>query len=327
MRLPQLVRNALDRDSLPILVALILLLVALSMPPVKLPRLTYTYIVFLDITQSMNVQDYELDGVNVSRLVYARQAVKRALRDLPCGSRVGLGAFAEYRTLLLVAPIEVCGNYGDLLTSLDYIDGRMRWRDASEITKGVFWSIRGAKELGGQPNVLFMTDGQEAPPLRPGARPSFEDVKPGEIQGWLIGVGGYSARPIPRTDREGNVLGYWRAEDVIQRNVDPALGDKPSQEQLSSLREPHLQELAQRVGFEYARLARLSSVSEAMRDSRFAQRRSVPTDVSWLPAIGALVVLVWRFFPMPNALRRSAGTTPPGWKLTLRQLVARQRAA
>jgi hypothetical protein len=32
MRLPQLARNALDRDSLPILVALILLLVALSMP-------------------------------------------------------------------------------------------------------------------------------------------------------------------------------------------------------------------------------------------------------------------------------------------------------
>jgi mxaL protein len=321
MRLPQLARNALDRDSLPILVALILLLVALSMPAVKLPRLTYTYIVFLDITQSMNVQDYELDGSSVSRLVYARQAVKRALRDLPCGSRVGLGAFAEYRTLLLVAPIEVCGNYGDLLTSLDYIDGRMRWRDASEITKGVFWSIRGAKELGGQPNVMFMTDGQEAPPLRPGARPSFEDVKPGEIQGWLIGVGGYSARPIPRTDREGNVLGYWRAEDVIQRNVDPALGDKPSQEQLSSLREAHLQELAQRVGFEYARLARLSSVSEAMRDPRFAQRRPVPTDLSWLPAIGALLVLVWRFFPVPNASRRSAGTTAARWKLLARGIL------
>ena len=314
MRAIGLLRRGLDKESFPILFALILLVVASFTPTVKLPRSSYTYIVFFDITQSMNVQDYELDGVPVSRLIYARQAVKRALRDLPCGSRVGLGAFAEYRTLLLVAPIEVCGNYGDLLTSLDYIDGRMRWRDASEITKGVFWSIRAAKELGDKPNVMFMTDGQEAPPLRPGARPSFDDVKPGEIHGWLIGVGGYSARPIPRTDREGNVLGYWRADDVIQRNVDPAAGDKPSLEHLSSLREPHLQELAQRVGFEYARLARLSSVSDAMRDSRFAQRRPVATDLTWLPAIAALIVLVWRFFPDVREIqwKRLRRATPLG---------------
>jgi mxaL protein len=216
---------------------------------------------------------------------------------------VGLGTFAEYRTLLLLAPIEVCGNYGDLLTSIDYIDGRMRWRDSSEITKGIFWSIRAAKELGGRPNVMFMTDGHEAPPLRPGARPTFEDVKRGEIDGWLIGVGGYSARPIPRTDRQGNVLGYWRAEDVIQRNVDLSAGDQPSQEHLSSLREAHLQELAQRVGFQYARLARPSAVSDAMRDSRFAQRRSVATDLPRLPAIGALLALIWRFLPDARKIR------------------------
>lgn len=297
MRAKALLHNALERQSRPILVALALLLLACFMSPVELPRITYTYIVFLDITQSMDVQDYELDGVPVSRLSYARHAVRRALHDLPCGSRVGLGAFAEYRVLLLVAPIEVCGNYGDLITSLDYIDGRMRWRDASEISKGVFWSIRAAKELGGNPSVVFMTDGQEAPPLRPGAHPDFPDVRPGDVRGWLIGVGGYSARPIPRSDREGNVRGYWRAEDVVQRNVDPAMGDEPSREQLSSLREPHLKEIARRVGFDYARLARLSSLSEAMRDSGFAQRRPAATDVSWIPALVALLLLVWRFMP------------------------------
>jgi len=297
MRATELLRSALDKGSRPIVIALLLLLAALFLPTVKLARATYTYLVFFDITQSMNVVDYELDGTPVSRLMYARQAVKRALRDLPCGSRIGLGAFAEYRTLLLVAPIEVCGNYGDLLTAIDYIDGRMRWRDASEVTKGVFWAIRGAKELGDGANVMFMTDGQEAPPLRPNARPSFDDIKPGQIHGWLIGVGGYTARPIPRTDREGNVLGYWRPEDVIQRNVDPGAGDKPSLEHLSSLREAHLQDVARRVGFEYARLAKASVVSDALRDVRFAQSRPVATDFSWVPALAALMVLVWRFLP------------------------------
>jgi mxaL protein len=296
--------SVLDKPSRAIALALVLLLVALLMPTFKLPRMTYTYIVFFDITQSMNVRDYEIDGLPVSRLVYARQALRRALRELPCGSRIGLGAFAEYRTLLLVAPIEVCGNYSDLLVSLDYVDGRMRWRDASEITKGVFWSIRAAKELADKPNVIFITDGHEAPPLRPGARPNFEDVKAGEIHGWVVGVGGYAARPIPRTDREGNLLGYWRAEDVIQRNVDTAAGDQPSREQLSALHEPHLQALAQRVGFEYVRLARLSSLSEAMRETRFAQRRPVATDFEWIPALIALLVLVWRFVPDVRQIER-----------------------
>ena len=85
---------------------------------------------------------------------------------------------------------------------------------------------------------------------------------------------------------------------MIQRNVDTAAGDQPSREQLSALHEPHLQALAQRVEFDYVRLARLSSLSEAMRETRFAQRRPVATDFDWIPALIALLVLVWRFVPM-----------------------------
>src|SRR6185436_632041 len=99
---------------------------------------------------------YELGAAPASRLAYARQAVRRALRDLPCGSRIGLGAFAEYRTLLLLAPIEVCGSYNDLLASLDYLDGRMRWANSSEIAKGVFWAVRGAKPIGEGTQVIFL---------------------------------------------------------------------------------------------------------------------------------------------------------------------------
>jgi mxaL protein len=298
MTAKRLFRELLANESRAITIALVLLLIALLTPTLKIPRDTYSYLVYFDISQSMNVEDYELDGRPASRLAYARNAVREALRELPCGSRIGLGAFVEYRTLTLVAPIEVCANYHDLLVSLDYIDGRMRWRESSEITKGVFWSIRAAKELGENSNVIFLTDGQESPPLRPRARPHFDDIEPGEIRGWLIGVGGYTALPIPRTDREGNRMGYWRADEVVQRKDNSSEGE-PDQgsEHLSSLREAHLQTVAQQVGFEYRRLEQPASIRAAMRDRRFSSRRPVATDLYWLPALAALIVLVIRFRP------------------------------
>ncbi|HYL19784.1 MAG TPA: MxaL protein, partial [Burkholderiales bacterium] len=301
---PRMLRNVFAKETRTIVIALGFLLGALLIPNLKIPRSTYTYIIFLDITQSMNVEDYALNGTPVSRLDYSRFAIRNALRELPCGSRIGLGAFAEYRTLLLLAPIEVCENYNDLLASLDHIDGRMRWINSSEIAKGVFWAVRGAKEVGEGVNVMFLTDGQEAPPPRSSALPNFDDVKSGQVHGWLIGVGGYAAQPIPKTDREGNRIGYWRAEDVIQRQSESEGGTTgESREHLSGLREPHLQRIAQRVGFEYAHLVSPSTISEALRDPRFAQVRPVPTDLYWLPAGAALLILAFRFRPDVDRLR------------------------
>src|ERR1700722_1797124 len=58
-------------------IAFLLLLTAILLPPINAPRTTYDYLVVFDITQSMNVEDYELDGVPVSRLTYMRAAVRR----------------------------------------------------------------------------------------------------------------------------------------------------------------------------------------------------------------------------------------------------------
>jgi mxaL protein len=295
MRASALAAGAFDKHSRAITLALALLLLAWAMPTFNRSRATYDYLVVFDITQSMNVADYMLGEAPASRLAYAREATRRALRDLPCGSRVGWGAFAEYRTVLLLAPIEVCAHYSDLLASLDRIDGRMRWGEASEVWKGVLWAIRAAKETRGAPNVIFLSDGHEAPPLGAGAHPLFDDVKPGDVRGWLIGVGGYTPQPIPRTDDEGKLIGYWRAEDVMQTDASDDGG--PSREHMSALRERHLRALAKEVGFEYARLAGPASLSDAMRDPRFARPRSVPIDLYWLPVAAALMLLALRFRP------------------------------
>ena len=305
-RLASWSRGVLDADGRAISLALVMLIVALFLPAVPLTHDTYESIVIFDITQSMDVEDYERGNVPTSRLAYARDAARRALRELPCGSKVGWGAFAGYRTLILLAPVEVCENYGDLLTSLAKVDGGMRWENASEITKGVYWSMRAAKELGTNPNVIFVTDGQEAPPIDPtNLLPLFDDLKAGQVHGWLLGAGGYSPMRIPKTDDDGNRQGYWRADEVMQPGDIIAGSRSRGAEHLSALREPHLQDVAREVGFDYARMSSQESIARAMLDKRYARREKAATDLYWIPALAALVLLAVRFSPI--TLRRGAG--------------------
>lgn len=287
------------RGTRALVAAFVLLIAALCVPRLEMPRTTYDYVVVFDLSQSMNVMDYELDGRPVNRLTYAKHVVRNTLPELPCGSRVGWGAFAEYRTVVLLAPVEVCSGYDDLLSSLDKIDGRMRWGNASEITKGVFWSMRAARDLGPGTNIIFLTDGQEAPPLDATreAVAIFDDLTVGTIEGWLVGIGGDIPMPIPKTDSEGRPIGFWRAGEVIQRVSDPASPVGPTSEHLSALDESHLQALAREVGFRYARLNDADTIEKVFRDPRFARRASVPTDIAWIPSALALVVLVARFRP------------------------------
>ena len=289
------------RPSLPVtlrgagalVAATLLLLLALAMPAVTLPLHRSETVVVFDITQSMDVEDVQLEGVPVSRLAFAREAARRALRELPCGSRVGWAAFTEYRTLLLLAPIEVCGNYDDLLATLAEIDGRIRWGNASEVAKGVFWAVRAARELGTQPALVFLTDGHEAPPLN--ALPRFDDVRAGQVRGWLLGIGGSLPQPIPRTGEGGERIGYWRAADVLQR--ESAGGQPASNEHLSALHEAHLRMLAGRTGLGYATLRDPAALAVLMREPRLAKRVRVPIDLYGVPAALALLLLALHFRP------------------------------
>jgi mxaL protein len=285
-----------------------LLALALVLPPLPVTRRTVDAIVVFDITQSMDVADATLDGEPATRLAFARASAARALRELPCGSRIGWAAFTEYRTLLLLAPIEVCSHYGDLLATLAPIDGRVRWAEASEVSKGVFWALRAAREIGGDPAIVFITDGHEAPPLAGARFALFDDLKPGQVKGWLAGVGGKVPLPIPRTDAQGRPAGNWRAEDVIQR--EPAPGQPRSHEERSWLHETHLRDLAAEAGLGYATLEGDDDLARLLRDERLARPRRVPTDLAWVPAALALVLLAAHFRPAGVAgvatLRRAA---------------------
>jgi mxaL protein len=279
------------RDSAALLAALVLLVIALLVPPVPLPRATYDQVIVFDLTQSMWVEDVQIDGRPATRIALAREAARRALRALPCGSRIGWGAFTEYRSLLLLAPIEVCGHYNDLLATLDQIDERMRWGNASEIAKGVFWALRAVKSLDPVPVLVFVTDGQEAPPRDSATLPLFDDLQPGQVRGLLLGVGSATPGPIPRQDSDGQRIGFWAADDVVQPDHGARI------EHLSARQDDRLKALARQVAFDYHVLADPAELGPWLRDARHATRRPVSTNLAALPAVLAFAVLVWRFRP------------------------------
>lgn len=289
--------------------AALALLAGLFEPRVELPRRLFEHVVVFDITQSMNVTDTLLDGKPAARLDFARRALRDALPELPCGARLGLGIFTEYRSYLLFAPVEVCANRAELRAALDHLDGSMAWSGNSEVAKGLHSAVTIAKALPGVPSLVFVSDGHEAPPLNPRHRPSFDD-KPGEVAGVILGVGDTRPAAIPKFDPSGRPLGVWKSDEVLQTDprsqgrggsvggeamveqgpvpAEVGLGATPGAEHLSSLREPYLRLLAGEGGFAYRRLSGTEALLDALRDPALARPVTVRADAR--PALAALAL-------------------------------------
>ena len=291
-------RAALQRRGWMLAAAGLLLVTATLLPPLPLTREIVNHLVVIDITQSMYVTDQVLDGRPVSRLAFARTSLVRAMQQLPCGSQIGLAIFASRRTLLLLAPTEVCANRVELEQAVAQIDARMAWEDASVIVRGVYSATDVAFELPQHPSVIFITDGQESPPRA--EIPDF-DRPLGRVKGTLVGVGGDLPQPIPHLDKEGRQIGWWSAGEVVQQ---PAKnGAAPSQEHLSFLHESYLQALAPHAGLTYARLADAAAFEKILRDPRLSRPLVVATDVRWVPALLAGLLLVLYYLRLPAAWR------------------------
>jgi mxaL protein len=306
----------LDARGRGLLAVLLLLGLALAQPSLPWQKDIFNTIFVVDISQSMNTRDYRNGELTTSRLQVVKDTLSASLRQIPCGSKVGLGIFTEYRSFLLLAPIEVCANYAELSTSIAQLSGKMAWAGGSEVAKGLNWGLKMALAVKPKPALVFFTDGHEAPPISLRNRPRI-DVKAGEVQGLLVGVGGDQLSPIPKVDPDGNPLGYWKAEEVAQIDVysqgrggsvsgekmadadNPAGSDaKARTEHLSSLKEAYLRRLAGETGLGYARLILPADLNALLSQAGLGQQHSVPTPLAWLPALLALMGIVicylWR---------------------------------
>lgn len=306
-----------------LLVAAFLLIIAgLSLPRVKLTRESYDVMAFVDITSSMNTRDLTLGGRPVSRLDAVKVQLDGFVAGLPCESKFGLGIFTARRVFVLFEPVEVCENFSSIDAAINGLDWRMGWEGDSYVTRGVYDAIPVAKGVG--TDLLFFTDGHEAPPLPWTGMPPFEG-KRGEVPGLLVGVGGKILVPLLKFDEEGREIGTLGVDDVLQENRSgappPDASSRPgwhpkwapygdvhinSNEHLTSVKEDHLKALAQQTGLAYAYL---TSAGMLLRDFETVARPRpvvVATDIRPYPAALALILLVILFGVLPLRERMRA---------------------
>jgi mxaL protein len=323
--------------------ATLALLIALADPQVRFPRPAVDALIVLDITQSMNATDVTLEGQRLNRLEFAKRMLYRVLPRLPCGSRIGWGVFTEYRVFVLFTPVEVCANYDELSATLERIDNRMAWVGGSEIAKALYGFLARLGPLNPRPALVFITDGHEAPPLNPHMRLSFHG-KAGEIPGTLLGVGGDLLVPIPKRDRDGTLVGFWSAEEVPQTDLyslgrptsvagesmvdergNPERPIPPTgTEQLSSLKEGHLRELALETGLGYERLESVEGLYSTLTQPTLVHNAFVLTRVGFAPAAIALLLLgALTSWPLARLLAHKS----PGTRSTHEPSVEARRGA
>lgn len=294
--------------------AWVLLSLCLFKPSFLMPSRVNDWLIVLDITQSMNVRDYTRDQASISRLEYAKAVLHSALLSLPCGSRVSLAMFTERNTLNVVRPMEVCAHFSALDQTLTRMDWRMAWAADSFIAHGVYSAIELAAGFGKSTRLLFITDGQQAPPANPRYMPTFSG-KPGQVRGYLLGAGKPTASPIPKLDDKNGIAGYWDREEALRygsfgmaetlsvlameqgqhdRNAGHGAGQEIlSQAHLSGLDEQNLQKIAKQTGLGYQRLESPQALSDIMNSLEMADLRQKQTDMRpWL-AIPALLLILY----------------------------------
>lgn len=277
-----------DPISLLLLAAAALLLPALFSPSVPGHTRVYEYLFVVDISQSMLVRDYlDDEGRVTSRLDTVKAALIRGVRDLPCGSQVGLGLFTGWQTAVLFKPVEVCRHAREITTTIAHMDWRMTWAPQSQIVRGYYDALEEVAAWPDPPALLFITDGDEAPPTKARYAPPLP-IAPGAVDGAIVGAGSTVPSPVPKYAPGGQNTGVFMS------------GGEPI---LSGLAQDYLQGLAAASGQGYRRLATPAAFSDFLRREEAARIVAAPRGIAWVFGVLALLVLAARFALAPRVAR------------------------
>ena len=296
------------RDATLLASAFVLLIAAAFKPALPLPRNIYSYLLVADISQSMNVVDTTLNGKPTTRIAYTQYMLHHIVANMPCGARVSIGLFAGVSVAALYNPIEVCNNYAAIQDTIDHLDWRTAWSGNSRLRDSMFTLARVIRAFPEPAQVVYFTDGEEAPKLHAFNTKDLTNFQGGN--GWLfVGIGSDKGTAIPKLDDKNQVIGYWSADSfamqpgiaqiseanigVRDNNVAGATGDRF----LSKLQEEYLKEISKQVSGDYVRGDSLQSILAAMKNQKPARRDIAPYDIQWILASIAGLLLIAAYLP------------------------------
>ncbi|MFL2964184.1 MAG: VWA domain-containing protein [Methylophilaceae bacterium] len=235
------------------------MVLALINPSIPVKQSLYNYILIADISQSMNTEDMKINQKTVSRLDYTKHIMSRLVEDFPCGTKVSIGMFAGVSVSATYSPIEVCENFSNINTTISKLDWRATWSGNTRIRESVVNLARLIRSFPESAQVIYFTDGEEAPKLHVFNTRDLEQFQGGND--WLfVGIGSDEGAPIPKYDNKNQLIGYWSNDSfalqpgiaqISESNIgvrDNKVASGATDRYMSKLDSEYLEKLAKEIG-------------------------------------------------------------------------------
>lgn len=292
-----------QRDSALLGSAFVLLVLAFLNPSIPVKHNIYTYLLVADISQSMNAADMKMNGKTVSRMAYQQKIMHEAISALPCGTKVSIGLFAGVSVAALYHPIEVCENFAAIQDTIDHLDWRTAWSGNSRIREALFSTARAIRSFPENAQVVFFTDGEEAPKLHVFNTKELTGFQGGDD--WLfVGIGSEEGVAIPKLSETNQLIGYWSNDSfamqpgiaqISESNLgvrDDNVAGGEHDRYISKLNTAYMQSVAQEVNGTFIKADNVHKVLTAMKQQKPARRDVAPFDLHWiLAALSGLLLL------------------------------------
>lgn len=293
--------------------AAVLLLLALVKPQIQLKQEVHNYLLLADVSQSMNAEDVKLDNKNISRMAYTRHLMKRVVETSPCGTYISVGVFAAENVALLFMPLEVCANYDVITESIEHLEWRMAWSGNSRLSFGVKAAASVFDSLNAPAQMLFFTDGDEAPKVNAINKLDLSTVQIGKNV-VFVGVGGHSPVAIPRYNTANKWVGFWSSDakengavgasysDTSQDEPDPEVAYAEFDRYLSQLDDTYLKSLANEIKGKYIEGQDTPEFYAYVQAQKPAASFVTDYSVRWLYLAMAICMVLLTFLPHARAV-------------------------